>query len=84
MSYTLDQLELTLILEIEELTIPVAKYHEIIVAGNAMIYLILCVKFNRRQKLPKNPQPREIAFKIISLYMHSSESRNLRIGNKNR
>jgi hypothetical protein len=46
---------------------PVAKYHEMIVAGRAMMYRILLVKFNNKQKLPKNPIPREMAFRMISL-----------------
>ncbi len=50
-----------------KLTIPVAKYHAIIVTGNAIIYLTRLVKFNKREKLPKKPQARDIALRIISL-----------------
>lgn len=46
---------------------PVAKYHEIMVSGNATIYLIRLVKFSNRQTLPKNPQPNDIALSTISL-----------------
>lgn len=52
---------------IEVLTMPVAKYHAMIVIGSAMIYLTRLVKFNSKAKLPKNPQARDIALRIISL-----------------
>ena len=45
----------------------VAKYQEMIVAGKATIYLTLLVKFSSKQKLPKKPQARDIAFKMTSL-----------------
>jgi hypothetical protein len=56
------------------LTMPVAKYQAIIVSGKAIIYLTLLVKFNSKQKLPKKPQPRDMAFKITSLRHHFSVS----------
>jgi len=52
----------------------VAKYQAIIVSGKATIYLTLLVKFNKRAKLPKKPQPRDIAFKITSLSHYLSAS----------
>ena len=51
------------------LTIPLAKYHAIMVSGNATMYLTLRVKFNSNKKLPKKPQPKDMAFKITSLYI---------------
>jgi len=54
----------------ERLTINVAKYHEMIESGKATIYRILLVKFNNKQKLPKNPQARDTAFKEISLILN--------------
>jgi hypothetical protein len=58
----------------ETLTMPVAKYQAIIVSGKAIIYLTLFVKFNSKAKLPKKPQPRDIAFKITSLRQYFSVS----------
>jgi hypothetical protein len=46
---------------------PVAKYHEMMVKGSATIYLTRLVKFNSKEKLPRNPQARDIALRIISL-----------------
>jgi hypothetical protein len=46
---------------------PVAKYQAIIVAGSATIYLTLRVKLRSKQKFPKKPHAREIAFRISSL-----------------
>jgi hypothetical protein len=44
------------------------------VMGSAMIYLTRLVKFNNKAKLPKNPQARDIAFKMISLQLSISKS----------
>ena len=50
-----------------KLTMPVAKYQEMIVNGKAMMYRIRRVKLRRRHIFPKKPQAREIALKMISL-----------------
>jgi hypothetical protein len=49
------------------LTIPVAKYQDMIDNGRAMIYLTFLVKFRRRNKFPIKPKVNENAFKINSL-----------------
>lgn len=46
---------------------PVAKYHAIMVIGSATIYLTRFVKFNSKAKLPKNPQAKDMALRMISL-----------------
>jgi hypothetical protein len=68
-----NELETVLVIETrlnkKTLTIPLAKYHAIMVSGKATIYLTLRVKFSSKQKLPKKPQARDIAFKMTSLYI---------------
>ena len=54
-------------------TIPVAIYQEIIVNGNATIYLILFVKLTNKHRFPKNPAANDTAFNIISLYIYMHE-----------
>lgn len=39
-----------------ELTIPVAKYHAMMVTGRAIIYLTREVKLKSRKRLPINPK----------------------------
>lgn len=46
---------------------PVDRYQKIIDRGNATIYLTLRIKFRSKKRLPANPHPREIAFRMISL-----------------
>jgi hypothetical protein len=41
---------------------PVERYQRIMVAGRAMMYRILCVKFRRRNRFPRKPQIREATF----------------------
>lgn len=52
---------------------PVDKYQKIIDRGNATIYLTLRIKFRSKKRLPANPHPREIAFRMISLKSQISD-----------
>jgi len=49
-----------------DLTIPVARYQNMMVNGSATIYLILLVKLNNSAKLPAKPQLKDMAFQTIS------------------
>ena len=46
---------------------PVAKYHNIIVIGSAIIYRIRFVKLKRRNILPAKPQAKEAALSPMHL-----------------
>ena len=48
-----------------QLTMPVAKYHRIMVMGRATMYLIRLVKLKRRKTLPTKPQTSEVALRAI-------------------
>lgn len=51
----------------QQLTIPVARNHKMIEAGNAMMYRITRVKLNKRKTFPMTPQAREVALRAIDL-----------------
>lgn len=49
------------------LTTPVAKNHRIIEAGSAIIYRTLLVKLKSRNKFPKTPRTKDVAFSATHL-----------------